>query len=64
MRRTFMREMFRRQAYKDGVKPSKRVRDEWNDYETAKFGLTGRIVHQACGTKPKRLWKSRIQSAL
>ena len=37
---------------------------EWNAYQIKKVGATRRQINQAKGTKPKRLWRSRIEAVL
>ena len=64
MKRTFQREMLRREAMRNGSKPSRYVRDVWDSVQSAKYGKIGRLINQAKGAKPKRLWKNRIESVL
>lgn len=58
--RKYMREILRRRGEKLGVKPSRYVATQWNRYEARKLGEAKRRANKAHGTKPKRLWKSRI----
>jgi hypothetical protein len=37
---------------------------EWNAFQIKKVGVTRRQINQAKGTKPKHLWRSRIEAAL
>lgn len=37
---------------------------EWNAYQIKKVGATRRQINQAKGTKPKRLWRTRIEAVL
>lgn len=62
--RKFARNALRLEARHKGVKESAYVRKSWNELQIEKIGATARKVHQAIGTAPRRLWKSRIQSAL
>jgi hypothetical protein len=55
---------FVRNARRKGVKESTYVRKSWNELQIEKIGATARKIHQAIGTPPRSLWKSRIQSVV
>lgn len=58
--RKHQREILRRQAERKGVKASRYVREEWDKIQRKKLGASARLRNIAHGTKPKRLWRSRI----
>ena len=62
--RKFVRNALRLEARHRGVKESTYVRKSWNELQIEKVGATTRKIHQAIGTAPRRLWKSRIQSVV
>ena len=62
--RKFVRNALRLQARHQGVKESAYVRKSWNELQIEKVGATTRKIHQAIGTAPRSLWKSRIQSVV
>ena len=62
--RTHIRYRLRCAAQKANVKPSKYVAYAWDDIQTRKYGETRRAINKAKGTKPKRLWRSRIAGAV
>lgn len=62
--RKFVRNALRLEARHKGVKESAYVRKSWNEFQIEKIGATARKIHQAIGTAPRRLWKSRIQSVV
>jgi hypothetical protein len=62
--RRYIRYRLRIAAQKAGVKPSKHVHFAWDEIQTRKVGSTVRQINQAKGTKPKRLWKSRILAVM
>lgn len=62
--RKFIRNALRLEARHKGVKESTYVRKSWNELQIEKVGATTRKIHQAIGTAPRRLWKSRIQSVV
>lgn len=60
--RKYIRYRLRVAAEKAHVKPSKHVAFGWNEIQDRKVGWKVRRINQSKGTKPKRLWKSRIQA--
>lgn len=61
--RKYIREKLRRQAEKEGLKPSKAVHALWARYQNEKRGEFVRMMNVAKGTHKKRLWPSRIAMA-
>lgn len=62
--RKFARGAMRAYARKHGIKESKYVHVMFDRLQVKTWGKTGRKIHQAIGTKPKRLWRLRISDAL
>ena len=58
--RKHQREILRRQAERKGVKASRYVREAWDRLQHKKLGDAERLHNVAHGTKPKRLWRSRV----
>lgn len=58
--RKHQREILRRQAERKGVKASRFVHEKWDKLQRKKLGVSARRHNIAHGTKPKRLWRSRI----
>lgn len=57
--RRYKRAILRHRAEKLGVKASRYVREAWDKLQRKAVG-TQRGVNVAHGTKPKRLWRSRV----
>ena len=62
--RKYIRYRLRVAAQKANVKPSKHVAYGWDEIQTARYGYTRRMINRAKGTKPKRMWRSRIQAVV
>ena len=67
--RQIQRNSMRRIAELRGYKPSKYVHDTWERLQISllgggKKGVKRRCINQAKGTKPKRLWRMRVQAAV
>ena len=58
------RNMLRVEAERVGVKPSRYVAHEFDRQQKEKYGRTRRIINQAKGTHPRRVWRQRIADAL
>ena len=64
MTRKLIRNQFRAEAEAHGYKASKWVHNAWDVYSRHKVGAVTRMRNVEKGTKPKRLWKSRISAVL
>lgn len=64
MTRKLIRNQFRAEAEAHSYKASKWVHNAWDLYSRQKLGATARMKNVARGTKPKKLWKYRIQAVL
>ena len=58
--------MSTRKIIRNGMRKfgTKYLSAEWNAYQIKKVGSTRRLINQAKGTKPKRLWRFRVEAAL
>lgn len=69
MSRKIIRNGMRRAAERGGFRPSKAIREMFNQFQIDKLGggekgVKGRSINQAKGTHPKRTWRMRIQAAI
>ena len=62
--RKYQRYMLRTRAKRVGAKPSKFVAHEFDKAQVKKYGKIRRVINQAKGTHPRRVWKQRIADAL
>lgn len=67
--RKIKRNGMRKIAELRGFKPSKYVHDTWEKLQISLLGggekgIKKRLINQAKGTKPKRLWRTRIQAVV
>ena len=58
--RRYKRAILRHRAEKRGAKASRYVREAWDRLQRKKLGDAERLHNVAHGTKPKRLWRSRV----
>lgn len=62
--RKLIRNMFRAEAERMGVKASKYVAREFDRRQVEKYGETRRRISQAIGTHKRKTWRSRIESVV
>lgn len=63
--RKYLRNVIRAQAEKEGVKPSKAVKNIWYKVQIKKYKKPNTImIHKAKGTHTKNKWPQRIESVL
>lgn len=58
--RKLLRSILRSKAEKMGVKPSRYVRTEFDEYQSKKYGRVVRKLNQVKGTHKRKTWKYRI----
>ena len=58
--------MSTRKILRNGMRKfgTKYLSAEWHAYQVKKVGATRRDINVAKGTKPKRLWRTRIEAVL
>ena len=59
--RKLLRSIFRSEAKKKGVKPSRYVAKKFNEYQTKIYGAKGRKLNQIRGTHKVDTWRTRIR---
>lgn len=62
--RKIERNKLRREGEFRGVNASKFVSRMFDRYQIKKYGDTVRTINQAKGTKPRRVWRTRIAGVL
>lgn len=62
--RKVIRNGYRSEAEFRGVNASRFVAQMFDRRQIKKYGATVRIINQAKGTKPRRVWRERILGAL
>lgn len=62
--RKLIRNMFRIEGARRGVKPSRYVANRFNRYQVEKYGEIVRRINQAKSTHKRATWKNRIASVV
>jgi hypothetical protein len=62
--RKYLRYRLRKEAERKGLKPSRYVREVWDDVQKRRYGAEGRAANVAIGTKPKRKWRPGLFRAV
>ena len=58
--RKFIRNMFRKEAERNGVKASRYIRRNFDSYQINKYGAIVRTKNKCKGTHKRNVWRSRI----
>lgn len=58
--RKYQRNLIKNEGKFMGYKPSKYLKAKWDDIQTKKYGMVGRVIRRACGAKKSRTWAGRI----